>query len=67
MKKLISGIPLLLMTLPVLASDEPAAVVPQVEADATGLIIFALVFVGLIGGYAYVIWRAEQKKKDAAK
>lgn len=67
MKKLISAIPLLLMTLPVLANDEPVAVVPQVEADPTGLILFALVFVGLIGAYAYVIWKSGQKKNDSAK
>lgn len=68
MNKLLSGIPLLLMSLPVLALDDEApAVAPQVDADPTGLIVFALVFVGLIGVYAYIIWKAEQKKKNAAK
>ena len=68
MEKLISGISMLLLTLTVLAADdEAAAVAPRVEADPTGLILFALVFVGLIGGYAYVIWRSGQKKKDSGK
>ena len=68
MKKLISGIPLLLMSLPVLAVDDEAPVTaPPVDADPTGLIAFACVFVGLIGYYAYVIWKAEQKKKSASK
>ncbi|MGA0116696.1 MAG: hypothetical protein ACO3IW_14270, partial [Burkholderiales bacterium] len=43
------------------------SVAPQVEADPTVLIVFALVFVGLIGTYAYIIWKADQKKKGAAK
>lgn len=68
MKKLISGIPMLLATLPVLAAeDEAVAAAPRVESDPTGLILFALVFVGLIGAYAYVIWRSGQKKKDSGK
>jgi len=63
MKKLITGIPLLLMSLPVLAVDEETPVTaPQVDADPTALIVFAFVFVGLIGYYAYVIWKSEQKK-----
>lgn len=66
MNKLISGISLFLLSLPALAADEDAivAAAPQVDADPTGMILFALVFVGLIGAYAFVIWRAEQKKKD---
>ena len=69
MKKLISGIALFLLSLPVLALDDEAAAVvaPQVEADPTGMIVFAVVLVGMIGGYAYVIWRGEQKKKREIK
>lgn len=68
MKKLISAIPFLLMSLPVLALDDEApAVAPPVDADPTGLIAFAVVFVGLIGVYAYIIWKSEKKKKDQVK
>ncbi len=63
MKKLFSAITLMLMSLPVLAVDEETPVTaPQVDADPTALILFACVFVGLIGYYAYVIWKSEQKK-----
>ncbi len=65
MKKLIAGIPLLLISLSAIADDEAVrGTAPQVDADPTGLIAFAVVFVGLIGYYAYVIWKAEQKKKS---
>lgn len=67
MKQLFAGVPLSLLSLPALADEAVAAVAPQVEADPTGLIVFALVFVGLIGTYAYIIWKAEQKKKGSAK
>lgn len=67
MKQLFAGIPLLLLSLPVLADETVVSVAPQVEADPTVLIVFALVFVGLIGTYAYIIWKADQKKKGAAK
>ncbi len=67
MNKFVSGIALLLMPLLSIANDEVVAVAPQVDADPTGLIVFAVVLVGMIGGYAFVIWRNESKKKDAIK
>lgn len=67
MNKFVSGIALLLMPLLSIANDEVVAVAPQVDADPTGLIVFAVVLVGMIGGYALVIWRNESKKKDAIK
>ncbi len=68
MYKIISGITLLLMALPALADNEAVtAAVPRVDADPTGMILFALVFVGMIGAYAYVIWKSERKKKDLIK
>lgn len=67
MNKLFAAIPLFLMSLPVLAQADAVAVAPQVDSDPTGMIVFALVFVGLIGGYAYVIWKAERKKKSQPK
>ncbi len=50
-----------------LAEDAIVPVVPQVDSDPTAMIIFAVLFVGLIAGYAYVIWRKERKKKDATE
>lgn len=68
MKKALSAITLFLMSLPAFAvDDEAAAVAPQVDADPTGMIVFAVVVVGLIAYYAYVIWRAEQKRKREPK
>jgi len=68
MSKIVSGMMLLLTALPVLADDEAiAAAVPRVDADPTGLILFALVFVGMIGAYAFVIWKGERKKKNMIK
>ncbi len=68
MKKTASAITLFLMPLSAFAvDDEAAAVVPQVEADPTGMIVFAAVLVGIIGYYAYVIWRAEQKRRREPK
>ena len=69
MKSWISAIALFLVALPALAVDEDAVAkaVPQADTDPTAMILFALVFVGLIGAYAYVIWKAERKKKGAPK
>jgi hypothetical protein len=68
MKKAVSAITLFLMSLPAFAvDDEAASVVPQVDADPTGMIVFAAVLVAIIGYYAYVIWRAEQKRKREPK
>ena len=68
MNKIVAGLATLMMTLPALADEEViAAAAPKVDADPTGLILFALFFVGLIGVYAYVIWRSERRKKDARK
>lgn len=67
MNKIIAGLSLLLMSLPVIADEAVVTVAPKVDADPTGLILFALFFVGLIGVYAFIIMRSERKKKDAAK
>lgn len=68
MRNLLSGLAMMLVSLTAFADDEAVAVAPpQVDADPTGLIAFAVVFVGLIGAYAYVIWKAEKKKKNQGK
>jgi hypothetical protein len=68
MNKIVAGLTTLLMTFPAIADDEVIIAAPRVDADPTGMILFALFFVGLIGIYAFVIMRAERKKKkDVAK
>lgn len=55
MKKIASGILLLMMTLPALA-EEAIKAAPKIETDPTALIICAALFVVMIGGFfAYVV------------
>ena len=56
MKKLVSGILLLLMTLPALA-DEAIQSAPKIDTDPTALIICAVLFVGMIGGFFFYVVR----------
>ncbi len=67
MKKIISGITLSLVSLAALAQEAIVPEVPQVDSDPTAMIIFAVLFVGMIGVYAFVIWRNERKKKDTTE
>lgn len=62
MKKFISAIPLLLMTLPALA-DEAIHAAPKVDADPTALIVCALFLVAMFGGFfAYMIWKGRREE-----
>lgn len=57
MKKFVSGMVLLLMSLPVLA-EEAMHAVPKVEADPTALIVCAVSLVAMFGGFfAYIAWK----------
>lgn len=57
MKKIVSAMLLSVMALPALAEDAIHAV-PKVEADPTALIIFAVLLVGMFGGFfAYIAWK----------
>jgi heme/copper-type cytochrome/quinol oxidase subunit 2 len=57
MKKIVSGILLLLMTLPALA-EEAIQAAPKIDTDPTALIICAVLFVVMIGGFfAYIAWK----------
>lgn len=67
MKKIFAGVTLSLLTLQALAQEAIVPEVPQLDSDPTAMIIFALLFVGMIGVYAFVIWRNERKKKDTAE
>lgn len=63
MKKFVSGMLLLLMTLPVLA-DEAIHAVPKVDADPTALIICAILLVAMFGGFfAYMLWKDRQEQE----
>lgn len=67
MEKIVSGILLLLMTLPALA-EEAMHAAPRVEADPTALIVCAVSLVAMFGGFfAYIAWkdrRDQDKPQD---
>lgn len=66
MKKIVSGILLLLMTLPALAG-EVIQTAPKVDTDPTALIICAVLFVGMIGGFfAYIAWKDRRDENKAS-
>jgi uncharacterized membrane protein len=65
MKKAVYAL-MLLAALPVMA-EEAVAVVPQADSDPTALILFAVVFVGMIAGFVAYIWMKERAKNSAAK
>lgn len=67
MKKMVSGLMLFLIALPALAEDAAVVPPPQLDANPMGLILFALVFVGMIGGFAAYIWVKERNKKGPGK
>ncbi len=67
MNKIVSALALSLLPLLAIADDQVAAAPPQLDADPTGLILFAVVMVGMIGGFAAYIWMKENKRKGAAK
>lgn len=67
MKKFVSGLLMLLMTLPALAEDAVVLPAPQVDADPTGMILFAVVMVIMIGGYGWYIWAKERNRNRTAK
>ena len=57
MNKIVSGMLLFLLTLPVLA-EEAVQAVPRVETNPAALIICAVLFVGMIGGFfAWIVWK----------
>ena len=65
MKKMISGIGMWLMALPVLAQEEAPVPVPSAaDADPTAMIVFALAFVAMIAGFFGYMWMKHRKQKD---
>ena len=59
MKKVISAMTGLMMTGVALADEAPLPP-PTVDADPTALILFAVMFVGMIGGFGAYIWWKER-------
>ena len=66
MKKAVYAVMLWPVALPAFA-DETVVVAPQVDADPTALIVFAVLFIGMIAGFAGYIWMKERAKNSAAK
>lgn len=67
MHKLFAGAVSVLMALPVFADEAPPVAAPPVDADPTALILFAVLFVAMIGGFAGYIWLKERAKSRSAK
>jgi predicted Na+-dependent transporter len=70
MLNFLSGISLFLMSLLAYAADQPGPVDTSVSAsDEIGIIIFVIIFFGLIVGYfAYLYWgKKEPKDGDEAQ
>lgn len=68
MSKLVSGVLMLLATLPAWADEAAVAAVPRAEADPTALIVSAALFFGMIGAFVgYLWWKDQASKKKAVK
>lgn len=67
MKKTMYLLMLWMAALPALADEAAVVAPPQIDADPTALILFAVVFVGMIAGFAGYIWMKERAKKGTAK
>jgi len=62
MKHLTAAMLFLLPLLARAAEDAPPPPAP-VDASPWGMIIFALVFFGMIGGFGFFIWHKERQRK----
>ncbi|MBI4194162.1 MAG: hypothetical protein HY526_03680 [Betaproteobacteria bacterium] len=50
---------------PFLALADVSTSSPPVETDATGLVVFVVLIVGMVGGFFWFIWSKEKNaKKD---
>jgi len=67
MHRLFTAIVCLLLSTSVFADEAQPVALPPVDADPTGLIVFALLFVGMIGGFVWYIVIKERAKAQAAK
>ena len=67
MKKIVSGITLSLMTLTALADEAAVTAAPAHNTDPTALIVCAVLFVGMIGGFAAYVWMKDRAEKAGGK
>jgi len=65
MPKLFAGAIFSMMAMSAFADEAPPVAAPPVDADPTALILFALLFVGMIGGFAWYIFVKERTKARA--
>jgi preprotein translocase subunit SecY len=49
------------------AAEGVATQAPVETVDTIWVVVFGLVFFGLIGGFFFLLWLGEKKKKAAAK
>jgi hypothetical protein len=64
MKKTISGISLLLATLPVWAQEAAEVPIPSAaDASPVAMIVFVVLFIVLIGGFFGYMWLQGQKNQ----
>lgn len=65
MIRLLSGISLSLMSLLAYALEETVNIPPpNTNTDPTAMIVFAVLFVVVIAGFVFYLWRNEQKRKQ---
>ncbi len=67
MKKIISGITVLLWSLTALADEAVVTAAPKVDADPVALIVCVVLFVGMIGGFAAYVWMKDRAGKAAGQ
>lgn len=63
MIRLLSGIFLCFMSLLAHALEETVKI-PATNTDPTAMIVFVVVFIGVIAGFIFYLWRNEQKRKQ---
>ncbi|MBI4194741.1 MAG: hypothetical protein HY526_06635 [Betaproteobacteria bacterium] len=64
MMKALSAVVLSLMSFFALAAElSEGAPAPIPDADPTAMIVFVLVFVGMVGGFGVYIWMKERERK----
>ncbi|OGA50754.1 MAG: hypothetical protein A3G24_24655 [Betaproteobacteria bacterium RIFCSPLOWO2_12_FULL_62_13] len=63
MTKFLSALFLFVMSAFAHAADVSADTPPTPEADPTAIIVFAIIFVGMIAGFAGFVWWKERERR----
>ena len=61
MSRILAALPLFLATFAAYADVAPE---PPAEASVVGTIVFAVLFFGACGAFAYMVWRNSKKKSQ---